>query len=156
MIFRPDDQFYMDAALAQAKKAFLANEVPIGAVVIDTQGTIIGRGYNQVEKKQQQAAHAEVLAIQKANKVFNNWRLNHCWLYVTVEPCRMCMGLIRLSRMAGVIYGIDSPLFGYSLDRESEFPVYKENVVKVIKGLRAQEAADLLKQFFKQKRKKNE
>lgn len=156
MMIHKNDQFYMKKALQLAKKAFAADEVPIGALVVDVQGNILGRGYNQVEKKQQQIAHAEVIAITKASKQLNSWRLDNCWLYVTLEPCRMCMGLIRLSRLQGVIYAADSPLFGYSLDKEGIVPVYKENIIKIMKGICAQESADLLKQFFKQKRKKRE
>ncbi len=154
MIPRSADYQYMKKALKEAQKAFIYNEVPIGAVLVDQQGKIIGRGYNAVERRQQQIAHAEVIAISKGCHYLKNWRLNGCWLYVTLEPCTMCMGLMRLSRLEGVVYGADSLLFGYSLDKRDGVQLYKENVLNVIKGVCAQESIELLQQFFKQKRVK--
>ncbi len=108
---------YMREALKQARKAFEQGEVPIGAVVVGPDGTIIGRGYNKVEQLQQQNQHAEVRAINQACKKIDSWRLLDCSVYVTLEPCGMCMHLIKLSRMRGVVYGANSPLFGYRLDK---------------------------------------
>ncbi len=109
------DQKYMKMALAQAKKAFAADEVPIGAIVVDSEGQVMGRGYNQVEKKHLQTAHAEVIAISRACKKVGDWRLNDCTLYVTLEPCTICMGLVGLSRVKRVVFGAQSTLFGYQL-----------------------------------------
>lgn len=146
------DIVFMQKALRQAQKAFLHDEVPIGALIVDAQGFIIGRGYNQVEKRKQQRAHAEVLAITQASKKINDWRLDGCTLYVTLEPCMMCMGLIRLSRISRVVYGSESKLFGYQLDKKDQHSLYKRKI-DIEKGLLAQESAGILKQFFKQKRK---
>lgn len=147
------DQFFMRKALTLAKRAYALDEVPIGALVVDASGKIIGRGYNQIEKKHEQHAHAEMLAIKKATQKKNDWRLDGCWLYVNLEPCVMCMGLIILSRLQGVVYGASSPLFGY-LDSSMGSFVYKKDTPIVIAGVYAQEAAQLLRTFFQEKRKK--
>ncbi len=146
----------MCEALKQAHKAFDNNEVPIGAILVAPDGTIVSRAYNMVEKKQTQRVHAEMLAIEKAAKKNDNWRLDGHWLYVTLEPCTMCMGFALLSRLAGVVYGADSPLFGYRLDKVVEFQVYNRDPLLVVKGIKAKESVLLLKQFFHQKRKKGE
>lgn len=150
------DQYFMHEALKQAHKAFETDEVPIGAVIVNNNGTIIARAYNQVEKKHTQTAHAEMLAIAKAGNKISDWRLERCWLYVTLEPCAMCMVLIRLSRMKGVVFGAQSPLFGYHLDKMISLPVYKKDVFVIIQGVRATQTTMLLKKFFQQKRKKGE
>jgi len=150
------DVQFMRQALRQAQKASECDEVPIGAVIVNDKGEVIARGYNQVEKQHTQTAHAEMLAIAKAGKKMQDWRLEDCWIYVTLEPCAMCMVLIRLSRMKGVVFGADSPLFGYRLDKMLQLPVYKKDTFHVIKGVLKDEAAYLLKSFFKKKRKKGE
>lgn len=149
------DIYFMQQALKQAEKAAASDEVPIGAVIVNKDGDIIARGYNKVETQHTQTAHAEMLAIAKAGKKLNDWRLEDCWVYVTLEPCAMCMVLIRLSRMKGVVFGADSPLFGYRLDKMLQLPVYKKDTFITVKGVLADEAASLLKQFFKKKRKKS-
>lgn len=146
------DVFFMQQALKQAHKAAAANEVPIGAVIVSPDGKVIARAYNQVEHNQTQSAHAEVLAINKAGKKLGDWRMSECWIYVTLEPCSMCMNLIYLSRFAGVVFGASSPLFGYRLDNTQPDQVYKRATVMVIEGVCAQESAQLLKRFFNQKR----
>lgn len=146
----------MQRALRQAQRAFDRDEVPIGAVVVDQKGTVIAQAYNLVETKNTQAAHAEVQALIKAAKKVGDWRLTGCWLYVTLEPCTMCMGLIQLSRLAGVVYGPASPLFGFQLDNAQGLPLYKKDAVQIIQGVCASESVGLLKQFFKKQRKKRE
>jgi len=156
-IFGPKkDIYFMRQALKQAQKAFASDEVPIGAVIVDKKGKIIARGYNQVEKKHAQTAHAEMLAITKAGKKLQDWRLEDCWIYVTLEPCAMCMVLIRLSRMKGVVFGANSPLIGYHLDKMLQLPVYKKDTFITVKGVLSDEAVTLLKRFFKKKREKGE
>jgi len=149
---REQDTIFMKKALVQAKMAYAADEVPVGAVVVDAQGTVIGRGYNQVERRHTQAAHAEVLAINAAGRKLSDWRLNGCWLYVTLEPCGMCMNLAVLSRLEGVVFGARSPLFGYQLDKDLNFQLYKLGALSVVEGICAEEAAALLKDFFRLKR----
>ncbi len=143
----------MRKALQEAFKAFKNQEVPVGAVIVDQQGKILAKGYNQVQKKHSQLAHAEIIAIQKASKKIGDWRLVGCDLYVTLEPCRMCMGLITLSRLNRVVFGTGSPIFGYQPDKDGGIPVYKKNVVKILEGLCSEEASDLLKVFFRNRRK---
>jgi tRNA(adenine34) deaminase len=147
------DLFFMAQALKQACLALKYDEVPVGALVVNQEGKIIGRGYNQTEKRSSQAYHAEMLAIAKAGSEIGDWRLNYCWVYVTLEPCAMCMNLIKLSRCEGVVYGASSPLFGYQVvDKCSPFSVYKEDVVKIVAGVDQDKAAELLKSFFRVRR----
>jgi tRNA(adenine34) deaminase len=150
------DTEYMEQALMYAQKAFQEGEVPVGAVVIDAQGTIIGFGYNRVEQEQSQHAHAEVLALEMAGKKRNDWRLQDCWLYVTLEPCIMCMGLLYLSRIQGIAFGASSNFFGVRSDRGIFPQIYRNNMLIMIGGVCAQQARKLLKQFFQQQRKKGE
>jgi len=146
------DDSFMKKALRLAQKAFDADEVPVGALVVDQEGIIIGRGYNQVEKRNCQRAHAEQLAIQQACAKRKDWRLDNCTLYVTLEPCKMCIGLIEISRIKYLVYGASSPLFGYQLDNEQGSQLYKKSIKAVRPGVLADQAAALLKQFFKRKR----
>ncbi len=145
------DPQFMRHALEQAKIAAKQGEVPIGAVIVAPDGAIIAATYNKTEQAQSQTAHAELLAIAQAGKKLQNWRLTDCWIYVTLEPCAMCMHALILSRIAGVVYGADSPLFGHTLEKYHEFKVY--NVPMPIKaGVLANEAAQLLKDFFEKRR----
>ncbi len=136
--------FYMNEALKLARKAFSHQEVPIGAIVVNSGGQIVGRGYNQVETKKSQSAHAEIIALAKAGKKVGDWRLNDCWVFVTLEPCSMCMNMIALSRCKGVVFGAKSPLFGYQLDKQGVFQLYKENVIEREAGLCAEDTVLLL------------
>ncbi len=142
----------MNNALNNGKQAASQNEVPIGAVVVNPNAEIIGNGYNQVEQNKCQTEHAEMIAIRNATATQNDWRLDNCWLYVTLEPCSMCMGLIKLSRIAGVVYGAPSPLYGYRLDKDDHFRVYKNDTPLIISGIKQNEASGLLKDFFRKKR----
>ncbi|MBT4594499.1 nucleoside deaminase, partial [bacterium] len=132
-----DHEFYMGVAIEMAKRASDNGEVPIGAVVVDGAGEIISKACNEIEKIGCQTGHAEILAIQSACEKVDGWRLDDCWLYVTLEPCSMCMGLITLSRIGGLVYGASSPLFGAEeLDESPYDSVYKERL-EVVKGLKA-------------------
>lgn len=146
----------MNEALAQAECAAAIDEVPIGAVVVNAAGEIVGRGYNGVERDCTQRSHAESLAIEQASKMLGDWRLNGHWLYVTLEPCSMCMGLIKLSRLAGVVYAAPSPLFGFRLDNQEDLWVYKRDAFSIIEGVNKEKSVTLLKHFFHKKRLKNE
>lgn len=142
---------FMQQAFKQALKSFEQDEVPVGCVIV-CDDKIIARAYNKVEHTNTQCAHAELLALQKAGKKLGNWRLLNCWLYVTLQPCAMCMHAIRLHRLAGVVYGADSPLFGYQLDKKAFDSLYKYDTLEVISGVMQKESANLLKQFFKKRR----
>jgi tRNA(adenine34) deaminase len=150
------DSTFMAEALAEAQKAYAIDEVPIGAVVVNPEGMIVAWGHNSVERDCTQRAHAESLAIEAAGKKLGDWRLTGCWLYVTLEPCSMCMGLIKLSRLAGVVYGAASPLFGFRLDNQEDLWLYKRDAFSIVEGVKLEESAELLKKFFHNKRKKNE
>lgn len=141
------DQVSMAYALAQARKAFDANEVPIGAVIVDKTGKIIARAYNKVEKDQSQLAHAELKVLAQVSKKMNNWRLNSLTIYVTLQPCMMCMGALLLSRIGRIVYAANSPLFGYNLDNASWFGIYKDSL-PVIEFQEHAESIELLKKFF--------
>lgn len=146
------DKRYMALALKQAQKAAVCDEVPVGAIVVDADGVIIARGRNKVEDSCNQAAHAELNAIIKATRIKKNWRLNGCWIYVTLEPCVMCIGLIINSRLSGIVYAAQSPLFGYNLDKGISSWVYKKNAFRVVHGVCVDQSVALLKDFFKKKR----
>ena len=150
------DLFFMKEALIEAHKAYEMDEVPVGAVIVDNNGVIIARGHNRVERDCTQRSHAESLAIEKAGQFLGDWRLEGCWIYVTLEPCAMCINLIKLSRLAGVIYGAPSPLFGFQLDKTAQFSVYKRDTFSIIEGVCSDESAELLKSFFKKKRNNDE
>jgi len=143
--------YFMEQALELANLSIKEEEVPVGAVVVDKDGEIIGRGYNKIEKLKSQSAHAEVLAIEEACKIRGDWRLDDCSIYVTLEPCLMCFGLIKLSRIKAVFFGAKSLLFGVDLDNEKAFSLYKKDLF-VQGGIKAQESIDLLKEFFKKRR----
>lgn len=100
-----NDEYYMNIALKEAQKAFKIKEIPVGAVIVDSLGNILGKGYNRKEKDNISISHAEINAIIKANKKINNWRLNDCTLYVTLEPCDMCKKVIEESRIKRVVFG---------------------------------------------------
>ncbi|MFC1854874.1 nucleoside deaminase [Candidatus Dependentiae bacterium] len=147
-----DHEKYMDEALKEAKKAFDCGEVPIGAVITDKDGNIIGRGNNNVERLGCQTGHAEINAIKDVCEKIVGWRLEDCTLYVTLEPCLMCFGLIGLSRIKMVYYGAKSPLFGSSEEVESVGHIYCKGLV-VKGGLKEAQCTAILRLFFEQARK---
>lgn len=145
--------FFMDSALQEAQKALDLGEVPIGALVVDEHNVIIGRGYNQVETQNCQTRHAEILAIEEATKKLGTWRLEKCWLYVTLEPCLMCLASICLSRLEGVAFGAPSPEFGgMAMLTWERNPIYFKRLM-ILKGIQKKECADMLKTFFNTARK---
>ncbi len=144
--------YYMDLALKQANRSLALAEVPVGAVVVDKDGNIIGRGRNQPEKRKCQVAHAEIVAISQACKKIGDWRLEGCSLYVSLEPCVMCFGLIKLSRIKMLVYGASSPLFGFSNYLSDS--IVKKMDTMIISGLKEEPSIAMLKMFFKQARNK--
>ena len=150
------DEQCMRQALVLARKASEIGEVPIGAVVVNPQGIIVGQGYNMVEAVQSQVEHAEVRALQMACKESNNWRLAGYTLYVTLEPCMMCISLASLSRCERVVFGATSPCFGYRLDKEGVLAQYTKHIKNITSGVLANESAKLLQDFFLQKRVEHE
>jgi tRNA(adenine34) deaminase len=150
------DLVYMHKALAQAQQAADQEEVPVGAVLVDQQGNIIAQAYNKTESRHSQTAHAELQLIQEGGHHMQDWRLTGCWLYVTLEPCIMCMGCIYLSRLAGLVYGARSPLFGMHLDNTSVLPVYRIDALCIVPGVAAHEAETMLKSFFRTRRRRTD
>ncbi len=141
------DEYFMKEALKEAYLAFEEGEVPIGAVVV-CRDEIIARGHNQVEVLTDPTAHAEVLAITSACNRLNSKYLHQCKLYVTVEPCMMCAGAIRWSRVSEVIYGAAEPKFGFSVFNEKILP----RSCKVRAHILSEEAQELMTSFFANKR----
>ncbi len=151
-----DDEHYMRQALEHAQTAYEHDEVPIGAVVVSPKGVILGTGFNQTEERHAQSRHAEVMAIERTGEELKTWRLDRCTLYVTLEPCLMCMSLLCLSRIERLVYGARSPLFGYQLDKELLPGLYKKHVKGITSGVLEAESQYLLEKFFKEKRKTSE
>jgi tRNA(adenine34) deaminase len=143
----------MREAFALAIKAQQSDDVPVGAVVIDAGGNIIGRGFNTREVTHNPLGHAEVNALNDAAKNLGSWRLDDCTLVVTLEPCTMCAGAIVQSRIGRVVFGAFDEKAGavgslWDVVRDSRLPHRPE----VISGVLAQEAAQILTDFFKSKR----
>ena len=143
---------FMEMALNQATKAFEADEIPIGAVVVEND-TIIGRGFNQRETLKDPTAHAEMIAITAAANTRGDWRLNDCVLYVTKEPCPMCAGAIVNSRMKMVVFGCYDEQEGccgslYQLCGDPRF----KTTVAVKGGILEKKCLGLLQEFFQSKR----
>ena len=139
-------------ALSLARQAAAAGEVPVGAVVVKD-GQIIGRGYNQPIARRDPTAHAEVMALRDAAQQIDNYRLPDCDLYVTLEPCCMCVGAIMHARIARVIYGAADTKTGACGSVVNLFSERSLNHhAEVIDGILAQESVRLLKDFFVQRR----
>lgn len=102
----------MSRAIALAQPAGDAGEVPVGAVIVDNSGNLIAESSNRKERDKDPTAHAELLAIRAAGQALQNWHLNQCTLYVTLEPCPMCAGAIVLARLNLLVYGVDDPKTG--------------------------------------------
>ena len=147
------DEFYMGKAIAQAKIAAAVGEIPIGAVIV-YEDKVIARAYNLRESLPCATAHAELLAIEKACRALERWRLTDCTLYVTTEPCPMCAGAIVNARMTRLVYGCDDPKAGAvrSLYAIADDPKLNHQV-EVVRGVRAEECSQLLKDFFRKRRK---
>ena len=150
-----EDNKYMKAAIAQAKKAYKLGEVPIGCVIV-YEGRIIGRGYNRRNTDKTPLAHAEITAIKKAVKVMKDWRLEECKLYVTLEPCQMCAGAIVQARIPEVIMAAENPKAGCagSVMDILNNPDFNHQVT-VKKGVLKEECSKLLKDFFVELRARN-
>lgn len=147
-----EDFYYMGFALEEAKKAFSANEVPVGAVLV-YRGELIARAHNRVEALCDATAHAELLCIKQAALHLENWRLKEAVLYCTLEPCSMCAGAMILSRIDTLVWGAPDYRQGahgsWTNLLDLSHPIHQ---IKVRKGIRAEEASQLLTQFFKNKR----
>ena len=140
---------WMYYALKEAEKAENKNEVPIGAVVI-FENNIIGRGFNQVESLKDSTAHAEMIAITSASNFLDNWRLNECSLYVTKQPCLMCIGSVLNSRIQKLYYGMHDLESNYNI-QDSNF-INKKHLQYIEGGILADKCKNILQKFFIKKR----
>jgi len=148
------DDAAMVEALRLARHAASEGEVPIGCVIVhEPTGRVVGRGYNRRETDDDPTGHAEIVAIREAGRALGSWRLSDCVLVVTLEPCPMCAGAIVNARLKRLVYGCDDPKAGavrtlYTLCED----VRLNHRVQVTTGVRAEESAQLLKDFFKERR----
>ena len=153
MLQTPDDEYFLRQALREAQGAYQEGEVPIGCVIVKD-GKVIGRGRNHMETLKDPTAHAEILAMGAASGALQNWRLDGCTLYATLEPCPMCAGAILNSRISKVVYGSkDKRLgaLGSTYDLLTKNPLNRE--VEVKGGLLAEECLGIIQDFFQQLRK---
>jgi tRNA(adenine34) deaminase len=149
-----NDQYFMNIAIEEARKAQEIGEVPIGAVIV-IDGKVVSTAFNLREKEQRSIAHAEILAIDKACSILGTWRLEEATLYVTLEPCPMCAGAIVLSRIKRVVYGAADPKGGcagtlMNLLQEQRF----NHQVEITKGIEENACSSLLSAFFKELRER--
>jgi len=148
-----NDYDYMLLALKEAKKAYKINEAPIGAVIV-YKDVVISKAYNKREKEQNVTRHAEMIAIEKACKKINSWRLEECTLYVTLEPCLMCAGAIQQARIKRVVYGASDLKAGalgglfnvYDIEGLNHYPVVSR---ETLDG----KCSSIIKEFFQNLRK---
>ncbi|MEX0913613.1 MAG: nucleoside deaminase [Demequina sp.] len=143
----------MVEALAQAHLALDAGDVPVGAVVLDPDGHLVGRGHNRREASHDPTAHAEVIALREAASALRTWRLDGCTLVVTLEPCVMCAGALLAARVPRLVLGTWDPKAGAT---GSQWDVVRDArigaKVEVIAGIRESDCAQLLQDFFAQRR----
>lgn len=146
------DEKFMSLALRQARKAYQAGEVPVGAVVV-SQGKVIGRGHNRVEARQDASQHAEMTALRQAARHLKSWRLQACRLYVTLEPCAMCAGAMVWFRIEEIVYGAADTKAGACGSVLKVAGNKQLNHCPRIKaGIMEKPCRELLKRFFKQVR----
>lgn len=147
------DQDFMREALAEAKIAFEKGEIPIGAVIV-RDGEILARDHNRREEQADPTAHAEILVMREAGRVLGGWRLPNTTLYVTIEPCPMCAGALVQARVARVVYGAADSKAGavhslYTITEDDRL----NHRLEVTGGVLAEEAANLMRDFFRTRRK---
>ena len=149
------DRAAMQGALAEARGALHSGDVPVGAIVLDDAGTVIGRGRNEREKHHDPTAHAEVVALREAAVATGDWQLSGCTLVVTLEPCVLCAGAILAARIDRVVFGAWDERAGAAgsvvdLLRERRLP---HRVAEVVGGVEEETSAALLREFFAQQRR---
>lgn len=141
-----NEEYYMEIALKEAQKAYDEDEIPVGAVIVKN-GKIISRGYNKKNRSNRVKDHAEIIAIDKANKRLKNWRLDECEIYITLEPCPMCASAIEQARIKRIITGT-----------ENKKDENKAIITQILKnkerknGVKEKETKEILENFFKEKR----
>lgn len=146
-------EYWMHKALDLARNA-LPEDVPVGALIISPAGEVIGQGWNRREQDSDPSAHAEIVALKQAGQSLNNWRLNECSLYVTLEPCPMCAAAILQARISQVVFGATDPVQGALGSAISLCPLYT-NPITIIGGICETPCQDMLVAFFKDRRENN-
>jgi tRNA(adenine34) deaminase len=144
------DEYFMQFALTEAMRAWEEDEVPIGAVVV-VNNKVIARGHNQVERLNDATAHAEMLALTSAFSYLGSKYVTNATLFVTVEPCLMCCGALYWSKIGRIVYGASDEKNGYRHVTKENWPFHPKT--QLVKGVLEAECANLVKNFFKQKRK---
>src|SRR4030042_13993 len=147
-------EHYMGLAIEEAKKAGTEGEIPVGAVLVDENGVILAKSRNQMIQTSDPTAHAEIIAIRKAGQKIRNYRLLNTTLYVTIEPCLMCMGAMVHARISSLVLGAKDPKWGaagslYDLSADSRL----NHRIEVISGVMEAQARKLMQNFFQKKRK---
>lgn len=148
-----DHEWHMQSALREARKAYKVDEVPIGAVIVDATGNVLSSHHNIKESTSNPIGHAEILCIQEACQKLNNWRLTDCTLYVTLEPCPMCLSALQQTRIKTVVFGAydgkgGALSLGYQLHNDKRL----NHQFAVVGGVLHYECSQILSQFFKEKR----
>lgn len=147
------DEKFMRLALKEAEKAGRIGEVPVGAIIVDQNSSILSKAHNLRESKNDPTAHAEILAIKKASNKIKTWRLNTTTLYVTLEPCVMCMGAVINSRVKRVVFGATDQKSGALISNYGiAFDKFLNHNVEFTKSVLEHECSVLLKDFFKKLR----
>lgn len=141
---------FMEMALAEAKKAYNEGEIPVGAVIVKD-GKVIARAHNRREKQKSALSHAECEAIKIANAVLGDWRLDGCSMYVTLEPCMMCMGAIRNARISELIYGAFDLRDGFC-DSQVNIAAFEGYCPKIYAGIKEDKCKRMIEQFFEEMR----
>ncbi len=154
MIVEPNDKYFMQMAIAEAERAAVEGEVPVGCVIVH-QGMVIGKGHNRTEALCDPTAHAEILAITAAANQLESWRLENCIAYCTLEPCPMCAGALVLARVRRLVFGAKDPKFGacmslYNIPQD----IRLNHQLEVIPGIMEEKISELMKTFFKAVRSK--
>jgi len=144
---------FMNEALVEAREAYIKGEVPVGAVIISSEGKVLARAHNETISRKDPTAHAEILALRRAGKKLNNYRLIDTTFYVTIEPCIMCMGALVHARVFHLVYGAKDPKGGaaysiYNIPEDSRI----NHKIKVSSGVLERECRDIIQSFFRRRR----
>lgn len=148
-----EHEWFMKMAIEESETAFSLGEVPVGAIIVDGEGTVLARKHNLKESTSDPCGHAEILALRTAAKELKNWRLTNCSIYITLEPCAMCMGAIVHSRIKSVYFGAydkkgGALSLGYGMGRDGKL----NHQVNISGGWNHFETSKILSDFFKQRR----
>ena len=148
-MFEPNDKYFMELALAEAERAAVEGEVPVGCVIV-LENMVIGKGHNRTEALCDPTAHAEILAITAAANHLETWRLDNCIAYCTLEPCAMCSGALVLARVKRLVFGVKDPKFGACMSLYNIVQDIRLNhQLEVIPGILEDRVGELMKSFFK-------